>query len=170
LWIGNQKLTPLYSTRCFINILFADDTTLCQSNTNFDDLIMVFKRDVVQFFDWCAHNRMDVNWSKTFIIIIKPPRMKISIQSEITCETTTISTVNNFKLLGVELSSNLDFSNFVSKTCIQVKRKPNSIKDYSFCHCNFSRHSACHILTTVRHSVRAFTVCSNSILFGSRRK
>ena len=119
-------------------------------------------------------------------MIIKPPRMKISIPSEITCETTTISTVNNFKLLGVELSSNLDFSNFVSKTCIQVKRKPNSIKDYSFCHCNFSRHSACHILTTVRHSVfiiqrqsfrsftnaimRAFTVCSNLILLTVRFK
>ncbi len=49
------------SPRNFINILFADDTTLCQSNTNLDDLIMVFKRDLVQFFDWCAHNHMDVN-------------------------------------------------------------------------------------------------------------
>jgi ribonuclease P/MRP protein subunit RPP40 len=117
-----------YSTRNFINILFADDTTLCQSNTNLDDLIMVFKRDLVQFFDWCAHNRMDVNWSKTFIMIIKSPRMKISIPSEITIESTTISTVNNFKLLGVELSSNLDFSNFVSKICMQVNRKLYSIK------------------------------------------
>ena len=59
-----------YSTRNLINILFADDTTLCQSNTNFDILIMVLKRDMVQFFDWCAHDRMDVNWSKTFIMII----------------------------------------------------------------------------------------------------
>ena len=40
-----------YSTRNFISILFADDTTLCQSNTNFDDLIMVCKRDLVQLFD-----------------------------------------------------------------------------------------------------------------------
>jgi hypothetical protein len=63
-----------YSVQNFTSILFADDTTLCQSNTNFDDLVMVFKRDLVQFFDWCAHNRMDVNWSKTFIKIGKPPR------------------------------------------------------------------------------------------------
>jgi hypothetical protein len=93
---------------------------------------MVFKHDLVQFFDWCAHNRMDVNWSKTFIMIIKPSHMKISIPSEITCETTTISTVNNFKLLGVELSCNLDFSNFVSKICMLVNRKLYSIKRLFF--------------------------------------
>jgi hypothetical protein len=56
---------------------------------------MVFKRDLVQFFDWYAHNQ-------TFIMIIKPPRMKINIPSKMTIESTTISTLNDFKLLGVE--------------------------------------------------------------------
>jgi hypothetical protein len=68
---------------------------------------MVFKRDLAQFFDWCAHDRMDVNWSKTFIIFIEPPRIKITIPSEMTIESATISTVNNFKLLGAEIPSNL---------------------------------------------------------------
>ncbi len=51
-----------YALSDFKSILFADDTTFHLSDHNIDSLIINFKRSIVALLDWCAYNRMDINW------------------------------------------------------------------------------------------------------------
>jgi hypothetical protein len=119
-----------YALSNFKSILFADDTTLLLSDHNMVSLIINFKRSIVAILDWCAYNRMGINWSKTCIMFVKPPRMKTAEPSNVIVNDIIITIVSCHKLLGVELDQN--FSKFVAKICHQVNRKLYSIKRLFF--------------------------------------
>jgi hypothetical protein len=57
--------------------LFADDTTLYQFSNNIDDLYKEFSIAIKNLLDWCSKNRLDINWSKTFLMVITNKRIKI---------------------------------------------------------------------------------------------
>ncbi len=83
---------------------------------------------------------MDVNWSKTFVMIVKPLRKKIKIPDTIVVDSIEIKVVNKFKLLGVELQSELNFDSFVSRVCLQANRNMFSIKRLFFLSNNVKLH------------------------------
>ena len=58
----------------FSSKMFADDTTIYNSDSNIDNLMTHFNKNIPSLIQWCKYNKMDINWSKTFIMFIRPPR------------------------------------------------------------------------------------------------
>ena len=50
------------------SILFADDTTLCESEKKLDSLLKKFNKKLSKIYEWISSNQMSLNWSKTKIM------------------------------------------------------------------------------------------------------
>ena len=109
------------------SVLFADDTTLCFSHDNLDSVISLCRAGARALVKWCECNRLEVNWSKTHIMFIWPKR--IILPNTVALDSSTISVVKEFKLLGIWLDDKLSFKLHVSKTCMLINRKLYSIKN-----------------------------------------
>jgi hypothetical protein len=107
-------------------ILFADDTTLYKSGNNMNSLINKFKSDISSLRVWCEMNRLDINWSKTFIMFVTNKRIKPP--TEIEMNGSTVAVVSKFKLLGVTLDNKLTFDLFTSELRKKILIKMYSIK------------------------------------------
>ena len=115
-----------YLLRGLSSKLFADDTTIFTSGADLDVLIKDFQLKIKPLSTWCAFNRLDINWSKTFVMFITNKR--VSIPSSVDLNGVSVSTVSEFKLLGVTLDNKLNFSKQVSIICRQINSKLFSIK------------------------------------------
>ncbi|CAF1025299.1 unnamed protein product, partial [Brachionus calyciflorus] len=49
---------------------YADDTTLIQVGNDINELIEAFNKSIKKLLVWCHYNRIDINWSKTEIMIV----------------------------------------------------------------------------------------------------
>jgi hypothetical protein len=63
--------------------MFADDTTLYETNTKVDSPISSFLKKIEPLFDWCKFNRLDINWSKTFFMFVTNKHIKKQIPNNI---------------------------------------------------------------------------------------
>ena len=106
--------------------LFADDTTIYLSGPDLDNLLTDFKRRIEPLDLWCRHNRLDVNWSKTYAMFITNKR--INKPASVLLNGTAVSTVKEFKLLGVTIDDRLNFDKHVAIVCRQINSKLFSIK------------------------------------------
>ena len=79
--------------------MFADDTTLYDSDTEINPLISKFKKKLEPLFDWCTCNRLDINWSKTFFMFITNKHIAKKLPSEIKILNFNVKVVDSFKLL-----------------------------------------------------------------------
>ena len=55
--------------------LFADDTTLYLVGDELSSLVVNFNKRLTSVFDWCATNRIDINWKKTFAMFVTNKRV-----------------------------------------------------------------------------------------------
>ena len=92
-------------------ILFADDTTIHDSDTSFDRLLARFRLKFEELHAWICHNRLEVNWSKTKFMLINHHS---SIPSSINLLGNDIEVVSEFKLLGVYIDNKLTFATHVN--------------------------------------------------------
>ena len=102
--------------------LFADDTTLVLTHSN----LSMFKKVILQLNEWCKHNRLFINWSKTFNMFSTSKRIVLPDFLEI--EDTKIFPVKKFKLLGVHLDDKLQFIDHAANICLSVNRRLYTIK------------------------------------------
>ncbi len=116
----------IFFTKNVFAKLFADDTTLYQFCNNIDDLYKDFSIAIKNLLDWCSKNRLDINWSKTFLMVITNKRIKIP--DSYLFGTVKVECVNEFKLLGVTLDNNLNFSSHVANVSRSINFKLFSIK------------------------------------------
>ena len=107
--------------------MFADDTTLYESNNEIDALIQSFNEKIRPLACWCKFNKLDINWSKTFAMFITKKR--IELPQNILVLGNKISIVKSFKLLGITIDNKLSFINYVSQLRITVNKKLFSIKN-----------------------------------------
>ena len=106
--------------------MFADDSTLYDEDTCLENLITKFRIYIKQLLEWCDINKMDINWSKTFFMIITNQRFKHPTTIEVL--NINIEVVKTFKLLGVLIDDKLNFSEFVHQTKKDIYKKLFSIK------------------------------------------
>ena len=106
--------------------MFADDTTLYDSHSDLEVLISKFKRDLEPLIIWCKFNKLDLNWSKTYFMLITNKHIKKKLPSHILVDGNQIEVVESFKLLGVTIDNKLTFG----KYCTDIQRNIN-IKMYS---------------------------------------
>ena len=126
--------------------LFADDSTFYHVG----DELHNFDQRLAALFEWCAVNRLDINWKKTYAMFIINKRM--TLPTTVTINGISVDVVTNFKLLGVTIDNKLSFSSYVSSICRIVNTKLFS-KDYFIyllvSNFNFSRALLCLILIIV---------------------
>ena len=109
--------------------MFADDTTLYESNNDLKKLISNFIVNIRPMLDWCKHNKLDINWSKTYFMFITNKRIKTNLPVEIEIiKDTVVKVVDNFKLLGVTIDNKLNFDLHCANTRKIPNRKMFSIK------------------------------------------
>ena len=75
--------------------MFADDTTFIISEPTIEECIIKFKSVVLILIEWCNFNRLDINWSKKYAIVIhNKPETNIINNIQVNGEI-TITTVDN---------------------------------------------------------------------------
>ena len=79
--------------------MFADDTTLSESDSNRRKLISKFKKKLEPLFDWCKYNKQDINWSKTYFMFVT--NRKVVFPKEIILKNVSVQVVDDFKLLRI---------------------------------------------------------------------
>jgi hypothetical protein len=85
--------------------------------------ISAFKAVLKGLNEWCKHNRLYINWSKTFLMLITNKRVNLS-----EFDVTKIQVVSKFKLLGVIIDNKLNFKEHVSQQCASINKRLFSIK------------------------------------------
>ena len=108
--------------------MFADDTTLYESNADLNELISSFKNKLGPLIEWCKYNKLDINWSKTFFMFVTNKHIKNKLPKEIKINDTSVKVVDSFKLLGVTIDNGLNFTKYTSDIRITINRKLFSIK------------------------------------------
>ena len=100
--------------------LFADDTTLGDSDKDLETLIKRFVGKLKVLLEWCDVNKLDINWSKTFFMFVTNKRIKLPMEIIVDSKTVDIKVkvVNSFKLLGVTIDNKLTFSEHCSNICL----------------------------------------------------
>ena len=106
--------------------LFADDTSLIFHGLDLDSVISSYKAGLKQLNEWCKHNRLYINWSKTYIMFVTKKRIKLP--SFIEFDSIKVEVVDKFKLLGVLLDNKLNFNAYVAQQCLSINKKLYSIK------------------------------------------
>jgi len=109
--------------------VFADDTTLCHHATDLVTLISEFLLYLKPLILWCKFNRLEINWEKTFFMFVSNSK---DLPEFITFNDIKIKVVKYFKLLGVHLDSNLNFSQQVNSMKIAVNKRLFSIRRLFF--------------------------------------
>ena len=106
--------------------LFADYTTLYKAGNYIDKLISSFIKDLEPLISWCEMNRLDINFKKTYCMIVT--RHRVVIPKSIFLNGVNKEVVSKFKLLGVTLDNKLIFSTYISSVCGRVNGVLYSIK------------------------------------------
>jgi len=101
--------------------LFADDTTIYSSGPDLDSVVKDFQARIKPLSTWCSLNRLDINWSKTFVMFVTKER--VSLPSSVDLNGVSVSVVTEFKLLGVTLDNKLNFDKHISIVCRQINSK-----------------------------------------------
>ena len=117
---------PLYLKELSCKI-FADDTTLYHDSEELDKLINEFTTKVKPLFAWCASNRIDINWSKSYCMFSTNRRIKLP--TTIVLSANNIQVVDTFKLLGVTLDNKLNFRSHCAQVCRTINSKLFTIKN-----------------------------------------
>lgn len=85
-----------------------------------------FNNLLKSFFVWCDFNRLDINWSKTYGMVITNKRVKIP--KSINIAETQVEIVDKFRLLGVTIDSKLNFESYICELKRQINGRLYSIK------------------------------------------
>ncbi len=108
------------------SVLFADDTTLSESNSSVEPLISSYKSKLEPMLNWCNANQMFINWRKTKFMFIHNKKNAF-MPNSIAIGNDEIEVVQSFKLLGIIIDASLLFTD-----CIKAMKKSINIKLYSF--------------------------------------
>ena len=105
----------------FHTVLFADDTTLSFSHSNFSHLICQFNHFMFYFYEWSVANRLSINYQKTNCMIITKREVPCD-SSEIFINQKSIKFVSSVKYLGVILDKNLKFNEHIKSISLKISK------------------------------------------------
>ena len=111
--------------------LFADDTSLLASGLSVEDCVIKMKKLFEKVLEWCEHNRLSINYSKTYVMFISSNKKDIKPEQVILGKQ-NLQVVTSFKLLGVTIDDTLSFRNHVSNLCISINKKIFALKRLTY--------------------------------------
>ena len=101
--------------------LFADDTTLSASNTDYDQLINDCNNELIKFREWTIINRLTCNSDKTELLFMSN-RYHGSDEHRIFLGNENVTTTSSSKFLGVFIDSNLSFNHHIKSLIGKISR------------------------------------------------
>jgi hypothetical protein len=91
--------------------LFANDTTMLVNGADNEQARSLMKKEILELNEWCKHNCLYINWSKTFLMVYSNKRLKSFEYVE--TDTIRIQVGSKFKLLGVYFDNKFQFIDHV---------------------------------------------------------
>ena len=107
-------------------VLFADDTTVYCEDVTLEAVVKKLASKFTQILDWVESNRMSINWRKTTAMLLT--RNQDPTPKSFSLANHELELVNDFKLLGVIINRNLDFTSHIESVKKQVNIRLFAIK------------------------------------------
>ena len=101
----NDLPNSLQRSKC---ILFADDTTLYHSDSDFTKLRREIESDLKTLSDWFAANKLSLNISKTNFVVFEKSKQSACDIDTLTLGNKTINKINCTKFLGIYIDDKLE--------------------------------------------------------------
>jgi hypothetical protein len=126
--LADERRTKL-STDCDHDTkMFADDTTLVFADGDINKVTEACKSAIRNLIDWCRCNRLPINWSKTFVMLVGRRRLPKERDEHLVYKDIKIKYVKSFKLLGVTIDERLNFNEYISELSKTINKRMYSIK------------------------------------------
>ena len=116
----NLFINDIYRIPLADKVLFADDTVLCVSDSNFDACIDKMKNVIEYLSSWLRDNRLIANASKTQLMLITPRR--IPVLPNIYFNGESLTWTQSIKYLGIIIDHRLNFNLQVNEVCKKLSR------------------------------------------------
>ena len=121
---------PLISN-LFTSCLFADDTSLLFSHSNFDELTISVNSGLVTFADWCCANRLSINVAKTNFMIFSNVALP-DILPDILLNGIAINRTSSVRFLGVDMDVKLKFHHHIRNISTKISKNTGIIRKLSY--------------------------------------
>ena len=106
----------------FKSILFADDTTLCAVNPNFNDLIRDINCELEKIKVYFEVNRLSLNIKKTFAMLFTNRFKDVDHSLSVSFDGGKIKFKDSEKFLGVIIDDRLSFANHITYLCSKISK------------------------------------------------
>lgn len=107
----NDLPNCLSSSSC---ILYADDTTIFNSDSSITSLTEKLNSDLLQLTRWCSNNMLQINASKTKFVVFTSPQKPLPFIPPVKIGLNNIPVSDCSRFLGVELDSNLKYHRHIA--------------------------------------------------------
>ena len=108
-------------SKILTSILFADDTTLIDSDSDLNTLVTRFNEELKHIVDWLNANRLSLNIDKTNFMVFRP-KNKNDECPEIKINGTNINHVNQAKFLGVIIDCKLNWADHTKHVIQKISK------------------------------------------------
>lgn len=102
--------------------MYADDHQLYSSNQNVEEVINTLEQDGMTTAEWYRRNYLKGNLDKYKAMVMTRQKHEQNIR-DVVIDNTNIQQEKNFKLLGVTLDKELNFTDHISSICTTTSRK-----------------------------------------------
>ena len=102
--------------------LFADDTTLVMSNSNFTDLVHTFNNSLMHVNSWLIRNRLSLNINKTVAVIFSNRTASIDYSNELSINNNRVKYQTDVKYLGVIIDNALSFKSHINLVSNKISK------------------------------------------------
>ena len=96
--------------------MYADDTTIYAISRSVEELQTAINSDAENISDWFSYNRLMINVSKSFTILVCPYQKYVHLPDRnmnVTLLNTELATVDSLKLLGINIDNNLSWQTHI---------------------------------------------------------
>ena len=101
--------------------LFADDTTLSHTSSNFHELISNLNIELGKVMEWATANRLTINATKTKVMLFSNKHIP-DFDNSIKLGTQNLTIVSDSKFLGVHLDTKLNFDKHIDYITGKIAR------------------------------------------------
>ncbi len=103
-------------------LLFADDTSICYSNSDPVMLASVVNEALENISLWMRANKLSVNTDKTYYVIFKSKQKKTTFDIPLLLGDKLITRERQVKFLGVLLHENLSWKPHINHVCKKISK------------------------------------------------
>ena len=143
----------------FTSILYADDTTLLSSHTDYDALILAINNELPKFYRWTVANRLSLNLDKTFAMLFSNRRHNTNNDLSLLINEMPVEFRKSEEFLGLIGDENVKFDEHTSFVYNKVSKAVGII-------CKLREHVSIDVLLGLYYSIAYPYILYGSLVWG----